>query len=134
GTAVALWAVAGVLIILLISVPSAARGLVGASTIYMIFLAWRIATAPPLAEKVVAGGGQPTSWGGFLLAVANPKAYLAIAAVFNGITIVPGSAFCRHCIEDHCAGSDDCSHSPGLPAGRRYVCSGIARPGPLTRH
>jgi threonine/homoserine/homoserine lactone efflux protein len=91
GTATVLLIVAGGLIGLLNSVPSMAPVLIGASTIYIIWLAWRIGTAAPLAEKAVAGR-PPTGGGGFLFAVANPKAYLAIGAVFNGITIVPENA------------------------------------------
>ncbi len=45
----------------------------------------QIATAPPLSKR--DGAGTPSFSGAFLLAVANPKAYLAIAAVFAGSTL-----------------------------------------------
>ena len=56
------------------------------SAVYILFLAYKIATAPPL-ETGRAQGAAPSFAGGFLLAIANPKAYLAIAAVFAGTTI-----------------------------------------------
>jgi threonine/homoserine/homoserine lactone efflux protein len=49
----------------------------------MLYLAWRIATAPPLATAETVATA-PSLLVGLLLAVANPKAYLAIAAVFAG--------------------------------------------------
>jgi threonine/homoserine/homoserine lactone efflux protein len=90
GTTAVLLAVAAGLVGLLFSLPGIAPVLIGASAAYMLYLAWRIATAPPLADKEVAGK-PPRLWEGFVLAVANPKAYVAIAAVFTGATIVPAN-------------------------------------------
>ena len=56
------------------------------SAAYILYLAFRIATAPPLARQRDQAAA-PAFAGGFLLAVANPKAYLAIGAVFAGISI-----------------------------------------------
>ncbi|TIS52870.1 MAG: LysE family translocator, partial [Mesorhizobium sp.] len=75
--------VAAGLVGVLASMPGLAPVLAIASAAYILYLAFRIATAPPLAE----GGKQaarPNFLGGFMLAVANPKAYVAIAAVFAG--------------------------------------------------
>jgi threonine/homoserine/homoserine lactone efflux protein len=60
-----------------------------ASAAYMIFLAWRIATAPPLARHGMQTPA-PSFAGGFLLGVANPKSYVAIGAVFAGSTLTTG--------------------------------------------
>jgi threonine/homoserine/homoserine lactone efflux protein len=90
GTSAVLLAIAAGLVSLLLSQPRLAPALLGLSMAYMIYLAFKIATAPPLAEF----GPQaqaPRFIGGFLLAVANPKAYLAIAAVFTGTTLAVGS-------------------------------------------
>jgi threonine/homoserine/homoserine lactone efflux protein len=87
GTTAVLFAVAVGVVTLLMSIPHGAPVLVTVSAAYILYLAFRIATAPPLAsqrDRVAA----PTFAGGFLLAVANPKAYLAIAAVFAGSSIV----------------------------------------------
>jgi threonine/homoserine/homoserine lactone efflux protein len=86
GTAAVLLAVAGGVVALLVSIPHGRPVLVALSAAYILWLAFRIATAPPLG----AASGEvaaPAFGGGFLLAIANPKAYLAIAAVFAGSTI-----------------------------------------------
>ena len=58
---------------------------------YILYLAYRIATAPvgPLAT---AGTVRPAFTGGYLLAAANPKAFAAIGAVFSGVTVVADQA------------------------------------------
>ncbi len=86
GTTAVLFAVAIGIVTIVLSIPHAAPVLVTISAIYILYLAFRIATAPPLAGQrdQVAG---PAFAGGFLLAIANPKAYFAIAAVFAGTTI-----------------------------------------------
>jgi len=71
--------------------PKLAPVLVVASAAYILYLAFRIATAPPLAARK-AEASRPTWLAGFLLAVANPKAYVAIAAVFAGASSSQGSA------------------------------------------
>jgi threonine/homoserine/homoserine lactone efflux protein len=86
GTSTVLCAVAAGVVSMLMSVPRLAPVLIGASAVYMVWLAWKIATAPPLS----AGDEEPripSFAGGFLLAIANPKAYAAIAAVFAGTTL-----------------------------------------------
>lgn len=72
--------------------PAIVRLLTFAAAAYIVYLAWRIATAPPLST----GGRQrrPPSWpGGFALAIANPKAYAAIAAVYSGHELLADSLF-----------------------------------------
>ena len=74
----------------LLSLPAIGPALTIASVAYVIYLAWRIATAPPLASLDPARV-PPSLWGGFVLGIANPKAYVAIAAVFaaNRVTVEP---------------------------------------------
>jgi threonine/homoserine/homoserine lactone efflux protein len=86
GTTVVLLAVAVGIVAIVLSIPHGAPVLIAISALYIVYLAFRIATAPPLAQQ----RGQvaaPAFAGGFLLAIANPKAYLAIAAVFAGTSI-----------------------------------------------
>ena len=86
GTTMVLFAVALGVVTILFSIPHSASALVAISTIYIGYLAFRIATAPPLAnrsDQVAA----PAFAGGVLLAIANPKAYLAIASVFTATNI-----------------------------------------------
>ncbi|CAN7322563.1 LysE family translocator [Mesorhizobium amorphae] len=83
GTIAVLLVVATGIVAVLASMPRLAPLLAIASTTYILYLAYKIATAPPLTERE-SGADRPTFLGGFLLAVANPKAYVAIAAVLAG--------------------------------------------------
>ena len=89
GTIAVLLVVAAGIVGVLASVPWLAPVLTVFSAAYILYLAFRIATAPPLAER---GGAatRPTFFGGFMLAVANPKAYVAIGAVFAGASSKAG--------------------------------------------
>ena len=86
GTTAVLVAVAAGVVAMLMSLPRLAPVLVAVSAAYIAYLAFKIATAPPLSRQDPAAGA-PSFAGGFLLGVANPKAYLAIAAVFAGTTL-----------------------------------------------
>jgi threonine/homoserine/homoserine lactone efflux protein len=90
GTAAVLVAVATGVVAMLRSMPGLDPVLTGVAAVYILYLAFRIATAPPLSaqdREILA----PNFAAGFLLAVANPKAYLAIAAVFAGSTLAENS-------------------------------------------
>ena len=89
GTISVLLAVAAGIVTLLMSMPRLAPFLLAASLAYILYLAYRIATAPPLARPVEgeATGSAPSFLGGYLLGIANPKAYLAISAVFAGSSL-----------------------------------------------
>jgi len=65
----------------LLAVPGLRPVLVGLSVVYILWLAYRIATAPRPGGRPV-GAAPPSLAGGALLGVANPKAWVAIAAVF----------------------------------------------------
>jgi threonine/homoserine/homoserine lactone efflux protein len=72
---------------LLLSLPSARPiGAVLAGA-YLLYLAWRIATAPTLDDKVDLKQA-PSFVSGFLLNFVNPKAYAATAALFGGFVLV----------------------------------------------
>jgi threonine/homoserine/homoserine lactone efflux protein len=76
---------------LLYALPDLALPLSIAASLYILYLAYRIATAPPLSDKT--NERVPGLSPGLLLAVANPKAYLAIGAVYSKAMIAPSSAF-----------------------------------------
>lgn len=86
GTVAVLLAVAAGVVAILLSVPHGAFVLTVLSAVYILYLAFKIATAPPLSRREDQASA-PAFSGGFLLAVANPKAYLAIAAVFAGVSL-----------------------------------------------
>jgi threonine/homoserine/homoserine lactone efflux protein len=91
GTTAVLLAVATGVIAMLLSLPALGRVLIYASTVYILYLAWQIATAPPLKDQP-ADVPSPSFAPGFLLALANPKAWFAIAAVFTASTLAAGSS------------------------------------------
>ncbi len=76
----------------LLSLPAIGPALTIASIAYVVWLAWKIATAPPLTALDPASAPPPL-WGGVVLGIANPKAYVAIAAVFaaNRIAVDPAA-------------------------------------------
>lgn len=83
GTIVVLLIVAAGVFGAITSLPGLAPVLSIASAGYILYLAFKIATAPPLAESG-STATRPDLASGLMLAVANPKAYVAIGAVFAG--------------------------------------------------
>jgi len=84
GTAVVLLAVAAGLTGALLAVPGVRPALIAVAVAYILYLAYHIATAPPLAPGAAAA---PSFAGGLLLGIANPKAWVAIAAVFVSVRL-----------------------------------------------
>jgi threonine/homoserine/homoserine lactone efflux protein len=87
GAIVVLLMVSAGVVALALSIPFGARVLNAIAAVYICFLAFRIATAPPLGSQPEQMSA-PAFAGGFFLAIANPKAWLAIAAVFAGTTVI----------------------------------------------
>ena len=81
GTTIVLVAVATGITATLLAVPAMRAVLIVISAAYILWLAYHVATAPPLAAQTAATDA-PSLVGGTLLGVANPKAWVAIAAVF----------------------------------------------------
>jgi threonine/homoserine/homoserine lactone efflux protein len=97
GLSLMLGIIAGVLIVMLLT-ASGLTGLIMAQPglgpavglfagAYMLYLAYRIATAPPLAD-VAAQQIPPGMVAGLFLGFGNPKAYAAMAALFSGFILV----------------------------------------------
>ena len=72
----------------LLAYPGVAPVLIGSAVAYMTYLAYRIATAPPLGKQALKGR-TPGLVAGFLLGITNPKAYAAFAALFSGFVVMP---------------------------------------------
>jgi threonine/homoserine/homoserine lactone efflux protein len=73
---------------LLLAVPGATPVVTVLAAAYVLYLAWRIATAPPLdtgAEQRRA----PTFVAGLLLSMVNLKGYAAMAALYSGFVLIP---------------------------------------------
>jgi threonine/homoserine/homoserine lactone efflux protein len=80
GTTIVLLAVAAGITAALLAVPAIGSIVIAISVVYILWLAYHIATASPLSESFATHA--PSFGGGALLGVANPKAWVAIAAVF----------------------------------------------------
>jgi threonine/homoserine/homoserine lactone efflux protein len=83
GTTTVLLAVATGVTAAVLAIPAIGPVLIGVSAAYILWLAYHIALAPPLADRTTASNA-PSLAGGSFLGVANPKAWVAIAAVFTG--------------------------------------------------
>jgi threonine/homoserine/homoserine lactone efflux protein len=59
---------------------------------YIVYLAYRIATASVLSKQS-HDAQAPSVISGLALAIANPKAFAAIGAVYSGHIVVPNDAF-----------------------------------------
>jgi threonine/homoserine/homoserine lactone efflux protein len=86
GTSVVLVAVATGITATLLAVPALRSVLIGVSAAYILWLAYHVAIAPPLAAGTPASDA-PSLAGGAVLGVANPKAWVAIAAVFAAVRL-----------------------------------------------
>lgn len=84
--------VAAGLLTAILSIPYAAIILGTVSFTYLVYLAYRIGTAPPAMgpRDVAVAPGFMT---GFGLNISNPKAYAAFASLFAGFDLVPNEPF-----------------------------------------
>jgi threonine/homoserine/homoserine lactone efflux protein len=79
--------VAAGLVGMMLAVPGVVPVVTVAAAVYFVWLAWRIATAPPLSET--AAGRQPPRFAaGLGLSLINPKGYAAMAALFSGFVLM----------------------------------------------
>jgi threonine/homoserine/homoserine lactone efflux protein len=79
--------VASGVVAMLLAVPGIAPVATIAALLYFIYLAWKIATAPPLSE----GGAErraPSLTDGLLQSLVNPKGYAAMLALFASHTLI----------------------------------------------
>lgn len=73
---------------LLLARPALVTAITVLAAVYILYLAYRIATAPVIAKGGTATKA-PSFYAGFLLAIANPKAFAAIGAVYSGNRLLP---------------------------------------------
>lgn len=86
GTTAVLLMIAAGITTMIMAQPALVTALTVVATAYILYLAWKIATAP-VGAKGVSSRDAPAFVLGFMLAVANPKAFAAIGAVYAGQTI-----------------------------------------------
>lgn len=73
----------------LLAVPGVTPVVAVMAATYFVYLAIRIAMAPPLAETTEQHR-PPSFTGGVFLSLVNPKAYAAMAAMFSGFVLAEG--------------------------------------------
>jgi len=86
GTTLVLVAVATGITAALLAVPAIGSVLIWISVAYILWLAYHIATAPPLS-KLTGASNAFSLMGGAILGIVNPKAWVAIAAVFASVQL-----------------------------------------------
>lgn len=92
GLATAAGTTAAGLFSLVAAFPSALRVMTIAATVYLIYLAYKIALSPVGEPAQASNGAQSSPGAGFLLGLTNPKAYLAFASLLASYTLIKGSA------------------------------------------
>jgi threonine/homoserine/homoserine lactone efflux protein len=92
GLATAAGITAAGLFSLLAAFPSALRVMTIAATVYLIYLAYKIASSPVGETAQSSNGTHASPAAGFLLGLTNPKAYLAFASLLASYTLIKGSA------------------------------------------
>ncbi len=73
----------------LFALPGAAPVISVVAGVYFVYLAYRIANAPPLLDTGNPGS-EPKWYEGAFLSLVNPKAYAAMAALFSGFVLITG--------------------------------------------
>jgi threonine/homoserine/homoserine lactone efflux protein len=76
----------------LLALPGAAPAVTALAALYFVYLACRIATAPPLTEAA-GDRREPSFTAGVLLSLVNPKGYAAMAALFSGFVLVKAQPY-----------------------------------------
>lgn len=75
---------------ILLAHPELALIVTVAAALYILYLAYRIATAP-VGNEARDDAPPPAFRSGLVLAIANPKAFAAIGAVYSGHEIIEGN-------------------------------------------
>lgn len=91
GLAIAAGLSAAGLVSLLSAVPVVQQVLMVVALAYLVWLAWKIGSAP--VGKAQTGSAAGSLGQGFLLGITNPKAYLAFASLIGSFTILPRGTF-----------------------------------------
>ena len=90
GVTLVIAGVAAGIVAAVLAIPHAAGILTVIAAVYLAYLAYRIATAPPIDDKadIADAPGFAT---GLVLNLVNPKAYAAFIALFSGFDLIPSA-------------------------------------------
>jgi len=97
----------------LLAVPGATPVVVAMAAAYFVYLAFRVATAPPLADDA-GQGRQPSFAGGVFLSLVNPKGLRRDGGPVLRFRPRAGASRARHCGQARGAGGDHHRSEPGM--------------------
>src|SRR5262245_41748919 len=83
---------------MLLALPGAAPVVTALAALYFVYLAWRIATAPPLTDDA-ADRREPSFTAGVLLSLGNPTGYAAMAALFSGFVLIRAQPYLDNAVK-----------------------------------
>ncbi len=83
---------------LVTAIPGVAPIITVLAGAYILYLAWKIANAPPVGA-LDTSDHEPSMLAGYLFAVVNPKAYGAMGALFSGFDLMPGDPVAGNAIK-----------------------------------
>jgi threonine/homoserine/homoserine lactone efflux protein len=83
---------------MLLALPGAAPVVTALAALYFVYLAWRIATAPPLTDNA-GDRREPSFTAGVLLSLVNPKGYAAMAALFSGFVLIRAQPYLDNAVK-----------------------------------
>jgi threonine/homoserine/homoserine lactone efflux protein len=86
GMLVVMVVVASGVVAMLLAVPGIAPVATAVALLYFVYLAWKIAMAPPWSDAP-PDRRVPSVLDGLLLSLVNPKGYAAMLALFSGHTL-----------------------------------------------
>lgn len=90
GTVAVLLMIATGVTALILSQPALVTAISVLAVGYILYLAYRIATAPVI-QRELETSKSPSFLPGFTLAAANPKAYAALGSIYSGSVLVDGA-------------------------------------------
>jgi len=87
GTVSVLALIASGVTALVLTEPALVTAITVLAAMYIVYLAWKIATAPVFASDL-STKNAPAFMSGFVLAISNPKAFAAIGAVYSSYNLI----------------------------------------------
>ncbi len=76
---------------MILALPGVTPVITALAVLYFLYLAWKIATAPPMGQLAQTDSTPPRLIDGVFVTLANPKAYAAMAALFSGYVLIAGN-------------------------------------------
>jgi len=92
GMVVVMLVIATGVIGVMMAIPNVAPVVTLMGAAYILYLAYKIGSAPPLSESADPDR-HPSFMGGLFLSLVNPKAYAVMASLFSGFVLIEQAPF-----------------------------------------